>query len=79
MSEISELISTMKRVVLETENLIERLEEDTDSNLRWMDEKDSLIESLDEAREILWPNLEAYQDDIADEIITKVLEDNHSD
>ena len=45
----------MKRMVLEAENLLERLEEDTDCNLRWIDEKDSLVETMEEAREILWP------------------------
>lgn len=45
----------MKRMVLESENLLERLEEDTDCNIRWIAEKDSLIETLEEAREELWP------------------------
>ena len=78
MSEEIEFLDTMKRVVLEAENLIERLEEDKDSNLRWIVEKDSLLESLQEARDLLWPNKEAYQDAVADEIITKVLKDGHT-
>lgn len=59
---IVEFIGAMKRVVLEAENLLDRLEEDTDSNLRWIDEKTSLEENLREARAMLWPtekNLEA--------------------
>jgi hypothetical protein len=77
MSEEIEFLDTMKRVVLEAENLIERLEEDKDSNLRWIVEKDSLLESLQEARDLLWPNKEAYQDAVADDIITKVLKEDH--
>ena len=49
-----EFVNVMKRLVLESENLIERLEEDTDSDLRWGDEKISLVETINEAREALW-------------------------
>lgn len=52
---MDDLKATMKRMVLEVENLIERLEEDEDSNLRWEDEKDTLLETMEEVREILWP------------------------
>lgn len=49
-----EFVNVMKRLVLESENLIERLEEDTDSDLRWGDEKISLVETINEAKEVLW-------------------------
>lgn len=49
---------TMKRLVLEAENLIERLEEDIDCDLRWEDEKDALLETMEEARKLLWPSQE---------------------
>jgi hypothetical protein len=61
---IVEFVGTMKRVVLEAENLLERLEEDTDSNLRWIDEKDSLVETIAEARRLLWtPEIEDVEDE----------------
>ena len=47
---------TMKRLVLEAENLVERLEEDTDCDLRWEDEKNTLLETMEEARKLLWPS-----------------------
>jgi len=44
-----------KQLVLEAENLLDRVEEDTDCNIRWVCEKDTLVETIKEARELLWP------------------------
>lgn len=62
---VVEFIRTMKRVILEAENLLELLEEDSDCNLRWIDEKTSLEETIEEAKQLLWPRVE--NDDLPEE------------
>lgn len=64
---IVEFVDAMKRVVLESENLLDRLEEDTDSNLRWIDEKNSLEENIREARALLWPPKLREEEELDDE------------
>jgi hypothetical protein len=64
---IVEFVDAMKRVVLESENLLDRLEEDTDSNLRWIDEKNSLEENIREARALLWPPELREEEELDDE------------
>lgn len=56
MPEISkDALDTFKRLTLEAENLLERVEEDEHSKIAWICEKESLEETIQEARDIFWP------------------------
>ncbi len=48
-------MDVFKRLLLESENLIERLEEDQKTKRKWKVEFESLLDTIKEARGILWP------------------------
>lgn len=48
-------LDVFKRLLLEAENLLERVEEDEHSNIAWICERETLAEAVQEAREIFWP------------------------
>jgi hypothetical protein len=48
-------LATLKCLCVEAENLLELLSEDTDSNIRWGDERKEIERTLREAKEVLWP------------------------
>ncbi len=51
----NDFIDLMKRMVLETESLIDCIERDPDSNLMWMGDEKALLElSIKEVKKILW-------------------------
>lgn len=47
-----------KQLVLEAENLLDRVEEDTNCNIRWICEKETLVDTIKKARRLLWPKKE---------------------
>jgi hypothetical protein len=56
MAELSQdAIDILKRMTLEAESLIDCIERDPGTNMRWMgSEYESLKEGIEEAREVLW-------------------------
>jgi hypothetical protein len=53
-----ENMDALRRLVLEAENILELIETDEDCNLRWVVEKETMEETLAEARRVLWPKEE---------------------
>ena len=52
---MDELQSVAARLLLESENLLERLKEDPTCKIKWACEVESLRDTAKEARKILWP------------------------
>jgi hypothetical protein len=57
-AEMCENMDALRRLVLEAENILELIETDEDCNLRWVVEKETMEETLAEARRVLWPKEE---------------------